>query len=94
MEKKGLVICCVVGLLGLLSASAGFGAEATRIKVPTVEFLLGSSLLFQTLFTRLWFLSLSCFRLLLSVSLVDEEDGRLAFCCQLLLCSRLLGFKV
>ncbi|CAK7340119.1 unnamed protein product [Dovyalis caffra] len=32
MERKTLVLCSVVGLLGLVSAATGFGAEATRIK--------------------------------------------------------------
>ncbi|XP_065854641.1 protein VASCULATURE COMPLEXITY AND CONNECTIVITY [Euphorbia lathyris] len=38
MERKGLFICCAVGLLGLLSAATGFSAEATRIKGSEVEF--------------------------------------------------------
>ena len=33
MEGGVVVTCSVVGLLGILSASAGFAAEATRIKV-------------------------------------------------------------
>lgn len=33
MERKVLLVCCAVGLLGLLSAATGFGAEVTRIKV-------------------------------------------------------------
>lgn len=33
MERKVVVICCVVGFLALLSAATGFAAEATRIKV-------------------------------------------------------------
>lgn len=33
MERKELLVCCVVGLLGLVSAATGFAAEATRIKV-------------------------------------------------------------
>lgn len=33
MERKVIVICFVVGLLGLISAAAGFAAEAKRIKV-------------------------------------------------------------
>uniref|UniRef100_A0A2N9G1J9 Uncharacterized protein n=1 Tax=Fagus sylvatica TaxID=28930 RepID=A0A2N9G1J9_FAGSY len=32
MERKVVVICSVVGFLGLLSAATGFGAEGTRIK--------------------------------------------------------------
>ncbi|KAH7571457.1 hypothetical protein ACOSQ2_014243 [Xanthoceras sorbifolium] len=32
MERKVVLLCSVVGLLGLLSAATGFGAEATRIK--------------------------------------------------------------
>ncbi|XP_050206062.1 uncharacterized protein LOC126655798 [Mercurialis annua] len=38
MERKALILCCVVGLLGLLSASTGFGAEGTRIKGSEVQF--------------------------------------------------------
>ncbi|KAF9670455.1 hypothetical protein SADUNF_Sadunf13G0070700 [Salix dunnii] len=38
MERKALVLCSVVGLLGLLSAATGFGAEATRIKGSEVQF--------------------------------------------------------
>ncbi|GAA0151156.1 hypothetical protein Leryth_004014 [Lithospermum erythrorhizon] len=38
MEKKVIVVCCVVGFLGLLSAATGFAAEATRIKGSEVEF--------------------------------------------------------
>ncbi|KAJ4720985.1 Protein of unknown function (DUF1218) [Melia azedarach] len=37
MERKVIVICCVVGFLGLLSAATGFGAEATRIKGSEVQ---------------------------------------------------------
>lgn len=33
MDRKGLIICGVVGFLALLSAATGFAAEATRIKV-------------------------------------------------------------
>ncbi|PON97019.1 hypothetical protein TorRG33x02_070690 [Trema orientale] len=39
MERKVLVVCCGVGLLGLLSAATGFGAEATRIKGSQVQFI-------------------------------------------------------
>ncbi|OIT27301.1 PREDICTED: uncharacterized protein LOC109214125 [Nicotiana attenuata] len=38
MERKVLVICGVVGFLGLLSAVTGFAAEATRIKGSQVQF--------------------------------------------------------
>jgi hypothetical protein len=38
MERKALVLCSVVGLLGLLSVATGFGAEATRIKVKCFFF--------------------------------------------------------
>ncbi|KAJ6858542.1 protein MODIFYING WALL LIGNIN-1 [Populus alba x Populus x berolinensis] len=38
MERKALVLCSVVGLLGLLSVATGFGAEATRIKGSEVQF--------------------------------------------------------
>ncbi|KAL5568169.1 hypothetical protein UlMin_024744 [Ulmus minor] len=37
MENKVLLISCTVGFLGLLSAAAGFGAEATRIKTSQVK---------------------------------------------------------
>lgn len=39
-----LLVCCVAGLLGLLSAATGFGAEATRIKVKEVKLVAGISL--------------------------------------------------
>ncbi|PSS04535.1 Fc receptor-like protein [Actinidia chinensis var. chinensis] len=38
MERKVLVICSVVGFLGLLSAASGFAAEAKRIKGSQVKF--------------------------------------------------------
>ncbi|KAG8390495.1 hypothetical protein BUALT_Bualt01G0089300 [Buddleja alternifolia] len=38
MERKVIVVCCVVGLLGLLSAATGFAAEAKRIKGDQVQF--------------------------------------------------------
>ncbi|KAL8050636.1 hypothetical protein ABFX02_06G093700 [Erythranthe guttata] len=38
MERKVIVVCCVVGFLGLLSAATGFAAEAKRIKGSQVEF--------------------------------------------------------
>ncbi|MQL91990.1 hypothetical protein Taro_024609 [Colocasia esculenta] len=37
MERKVLVVCAVVGFLGVLSAALGFAAEATRIKVSDVQ---------------------------------------------------------
>ncbi|BBG98470.1 Protein of unknown function D [Prunus dulcis] len=39
MERKVLLVCCAVGLLGLLSAATGFGAEVTRIKGSQVQFI-------------------------------------------------------
>ncbi|MED6179923.1 hypothetical protein PIB30_005381 [Stylosanthes scabra] len=39
MERKVLLVSCVVGFLGLLSAATSFGAEATRIKLSQVEFV-------------------------------------------------------
>ncbi|XP_061357350.1 uncharacterized protein LOC133301692 isoform X2 [Gastrolobium bilobum] len=39
MERKVMVVCCVVGFLGLLSAATSFGAEATRIKTSQVQFI-------------------------------------------------------
>ncbi|PQM41252.1 uncharacterized protein Pyn_13349 [Prunus yedoensis var. nudiflora] len=39
MERKVLLVCCAVGLLGLLSAATGFGAEKTRIKGSQVQFV-------------------------------------------------------
>ncbi|GAB2221812.1 hypothetical protein Droror1_Dr00013002 [Drosera rotundifolia] len=36
VERKVLVVCGLVGFLGLLSAALGFGAEATRIKPSQV----------------------------------------------------------
>ncbi|KAI3457884.1 hypothetical protein Pfo_014547 [Paulownia fortunei] len=38
MERKVIIVCCVVGLLGLLSAATGFAAEAKRIKGNQVQF--------------------------------------------------------
>ncbi|XP_047328143.1 uncharacterized protein LOC124931665 [Impatiens glandulifera] len=38
MERKAIVICSVVGFLGLLSAVLGFAAEGTKIKASQVEF--------------------------------------------------------
>ncbi|KAL3342425.1 hypothetical protein AABB24_026443 [Solanum stoloniferum] len=37
MERKSIIICGVVGFLGLLSAVTGFAAEATRIKGSQVQ---------------------------------------------------------
>ncbi|XP_030502127.2 protein VASCULATURE COMPLEXITY AND CONNECTIVITY [Cannabis sativa] len=39
MERRVLVVSCVVGVLGLLSAATGFAAEATRIKGSQVQFI-------------------------------------------------------
>lgn len=39
MERKALIVCCVVGFLGLLSAATSFAAEATRIKGSQVQFV-------------------------------------------------------
>ncbi|CAH9070147.1 unnamed protein product [Cuscuta europaea] len=39
MERNVVVVCSVAGLLGLLSAVAGFAAEATKIKGYQVEFI-------------------------------------------------------
>lgn len=33
MERKVIVVCSIVGFLGLLSAVTGFAAEAKRVKV-------------------------------------------------------------
>ncbi|GJN29793.1 hypothetical protein PR202_gb18116 [Eleusine coracana subsp. coracana] len=33
MERKVVIVCAVVGFLGVLSAALGFAAEATRVKV-------------------------------------------------------------
>ncbi|KAJ6744022.1 hypothetical protein OIU79_030353 [Salix purpurea] len=38
MKRKALVLCGVVGLLGLLSIATGFAAEATKIKASEVQF--------------------------------------------------------
>ena len=37
MERKVVVVCVAVGLLGLLSAALGFAAEGTRIKVSQIS---------------------------------------------------------
>ncbi|XP_027355949.1 uncharacterized protein LOC113865532 [Abrus precatorius] len=39
MERKVVIVCCVVGFLGLLSAATSFGAEAKRIKGSQVHFV-------------------------------------------------------
>ncbi|XP_022995248.1 uncharacterized protein LOC111490852 [Cucurbita maxima] len=39
MERRVLMVCSVVGLLGILSAVTGFVAEATRIKGSQVQFV-------------------------------------------------------
>ncbi|KAL0317882.1 UNVERIFIED_CONTAM: hypothetical protein Sangu_2202500 [Sesamum angustifolium] len=38
MERKVMIVCCVVGFLGLLSAVTAFAAEAKRIKGDQVQF--------------------------------------------------------
>ncbi|KAK6936571.1 DESIGUAL/Modifying wall lignin-1/2 [Dillenia turbinata] len=38
MERKVVVLCSIVGFLGLLTAALAFGAEATRIKSSQVRF--------------------------------------------------------
>ncbi|KAL2556433.1 hypothetical protein Fot_01256 [Forsythia ovata] len=38
MERKVIIVCSVVGFLGLLSAATGFAAEAKRIKGSQVQF--------------------------------------------------------
>lgn len=55
MERKVLVVCSVVGLLGILSAVTGFVAEATRIKVI---FSFISACNPSLVFFRLFFLTL------------------------------------
>ncbi|KAK3128250.1 hypothetical protein QOZ80_6BG0458930 [Eleusine coracana subsp. coracana] len=37
MERKVVIVCAVVGFLGVLSAALGFAAEATRVKVSDVQ---------------------------------------------------------
>ncbi|WRX24502.1 DESIGUAL/Modifying wall lignin-1/2 - like 7 [Theobroma cacao] len=39
MERKAIVLCNVVGFLGILSAVTGFAAEATRIQASQVKFI-------------------------------------------------------
>ncbi|XP_047341085.1 uncharacterized protein LOC124944782 [Impatiens glandulifera] len=38
MERKVIVVCSIVGFLGLLSAAMGFAAEATKIKASQIQF--------------------------------------------------------
>lgn len=40
MERRVIIVCCVVGFLGLLSAATGFAAEAKRIKVLIISIYL------------------------------------------------------
>lgn len=63
MERKSIIICGVVGFLGLLSAVTGFAAEATRIKVihffsfkkkPKIPFFLLRGFLFYAILVCLW----------------------------------------
>lgn len=85
MERKVLVVCSVVGLLGILSAVTGFVAEATRIKVifsfisacnPSLVFF---RLFFLTLdFTCIWvsvFGFLLYFSTVLLADEINEENG-------------------
>ncbi|MBA0854041.1 hypothetical protein Goshw_025273 [Gossypium schwendimanii] len=37
MEKKGIILCSVVVLLGIISTGAGFAAEVTRVKASQVK---------------------------------------------------------
>lgn len=37
MERKAMVVCALVGFLGVLSAALGFAAEGTRVKVSDVQ---------------------------------------------------------
>ncbi|MFQ6655533.1 hypothetical protein Gotur_026049 [Gossypium turneri] len=37
MEKKGIILCFVVVLLGIISTGAGFAAEVTRVKASQVK---------------------------------------------------------
>ncbi|CAJ2642361.1 uncharacterized protein LOC123917763 [Trifolium pratense] len=39
MERKVMIVCCVVAFLGLLSAATSFAAEATRIKGNQIQFI-------------------------------------------------------
>ncbi|KAK4784907.1 hypothetical protein SAY86_001596 [Trapa natans] len=39
MDRKPLLICSVIGFLGLLSAASGFAAEATRIKASSLQLI-------------------------------------------------------
>ncbi|XP_020214071.1 uncharacterized protein LOC109798275 [Cajanus cajan] len=39
MERKTLLVCCLVAFLGLLAAATSFAAEATRIKGSQVHFV-------------------------------------------------------
>jgi hypothetical protein len=36
MERRVVIVCSVVGFLGILSAALGFAAEGTRVKVRPV----------------------------------------------------------
>ncbi|KAL3837979.1 hypothetical protein ACJIZ3_022570 [Penstemon smallii] len=37
MERKVIIVCCVVGFLGLLSAATGFAAEAKKITADQIQ---------------------------------------------------------
>lgn len=74
MEKKVLVVCVVVGFLGLVAASLGFAAESKRIKVT-----------FLTLF---WFLVFNCLRLVQIFA--QLQRGSLITCQYVTMCSFVL----
>lgn len=38
MERQAIILCSVVGFLGILSAASGFAAEAKRVKGSQVQF--------------------------------------------------------
>ncbi|VVB14887.1 unnamed protein product [Arabis nemorensis] len=44
MERRKVVMCCVLSVLGLLSAATAFAAEATKVKRSQVKFTTSDSL--------------------------------------------------
>ncbi|KAL5568166.1 hypothetical protein UlMin_024741 [Ulmus minor] len=79
MENKVLLISCTVGFLGLLSAAAGFGAEATRIKTSQVK----SAYPIQCVYPRSPAMALglvAAFVLMVAKIIINASTG--CFCCK------------
>ncbi|KAG7017102.1 hypothetical protein SDJN02_22214, partial [Cucurbita argyrosperma subsp. argyrosperma] len=88
MERRVLVVCSVVGLLGILSSVTAFVAEATRIKGSQVQFIstsecayprspamgLGLTAAISLLIAQL-IVNVSTFLLLLTGAALNDQHG-------------------